>query len=261
MLSYQHIYHAGGWADLHKHGVLCALWDVLAKRFPALVYGDTHAGRGVYDLSAPEAQKRREYESGVVRLSGQRLPQSLSAYRTALEYWMPLYAGSPGCVAALMRPADRQFLCELHPQELAHLQRNLGTRAGVQIFKQNGHEALLAHLPKDMAGLVLIDPSYEVKTEYEQTVQTALALRERFPDMVVLVWYPVLLGRELHSVLEEGLSCGVRSVFTPPDAPEKGMIKSGLIALGAPDGFSDAMRNLEKDLRNILSDGKERHHE
>ena len=88
-------------------------------------------------------------------------------------------------------------------------------------------------------------------------MQTALALRERFPDMVVLVWYPVLLGRELHSVLEEGLVSGVCSVFTPPDAPEKGMIKSGLIALGAPDAFGAVMADIEKDLRNIISGGKE----
>jgi 23S rRNA (adenine2030-N6)-methyltransferase len=253
MLSYQHIYHAGGWADLHKHAVLCALWDILARDCKALVYADTHAGRGVYDLGAIEAQKTREYETGVVRLSGQRLPVGLKAYRKALEYWMPLYAGSPACIAALMRKRDKQILCELHPQEHAHLQKNLGALEGVTVFKADGHEALLGALPADSRGLILIDPSYEVKTEYMKTAETAKTLRIAYPNMAVLIWYPVLMGRDYYQTLEAGLSGYIVSDFAAPVMPDKGMVRSRLIVLGAPDGFDGVMDGIKNDLQVVLA--------
>lgn len=258
MLSYQHIYHAGGWADLHKHAVLCRLWEVLQGEHRSLVYGDSHAGRGVYDLGAAEAQKTREYESGVVRLSGHRLSGRLEAYRKALAHHMPLYAGSPACVAALARPEDKMVLCELHPGEFKHLHQVFGQRRGVGLFREDGHEALLRHLPKKgKAGLVLIDPSYEVKAEYEQTAQTALALREAFPYMAVLIWYPVLTGRDYYHGLERGLHDFDLSCFSPPQKPEKGMIESRLLLLGGPQGFCAEMAGIEKDLLHILSQGNE----
>jgi 23S rRNA (adenine2030-N6)-methyltransferase len=52
MLSYQHAYHAGGPADLHKHAALAALLALLKKkRSRAISYLETHAGRAVYDIT------------------------------------------------------------------------------------------------------------------------------------------------------------------------------------------------------------------
>jgi 23S rRNA (adenine2030-N6)-methyltransferase len=257
MLSYQHIYHAGGWADLHKHAVLCCLWSALQLNHSALVYADSHAGRGVYDLGAAEAQKTREYETGVVRLSGHRFPKSIVSYKRALERWMPLYAGSPACIAALARTEDAMVLCELHPGEFKHLEQAFAQQRGVTLFKEDGHAALLRHLPEEKAGLILIDPSYEVKSEYEQTAQTAMALRAAFPSMAVLIWYPVIAGRDYYHALENGLGDFELSRFAPVVAPEKGMVESRLALLGGPQDFKQAMTGTEKDLLHILAQGNE----
>ena len=55
MLSYQHAYHAGNPADVHKHALLAAMLDYLTAKDKPLTYIETHAGRGLYDLAAPEA--------------------------------------------------------------------------------------------------------------------------------------------------------------------------------------------------------------
>ena len=57
MLSYQHAYHAGGPADLHKHIVLAELLARLTAKPRGIAYLETHAGRGRYDLAAPEDEE------------------------------------------------------------------------------------------------------------------------------------------------------------------------------------------------------------
>src|SRR5690606_24902444 len=57
MLSYQHIYHAGNLADVHKHAMLASLLAYLGRKDKPLTYLETHAGRGLYRLDAPEAVK------------------------------------------------------------------------------------------------------------------------------------------------------------------------------------------------------------
>jgi 23S rRNA (adenine2030-N6)-methyltransferase len=240
------------------------VWELLQVQHPALVYADSHAGRGIYDLSAPEAQKTREYETGIVQLSGQRFTGSLQAYKRAVEFWQPFYAGSPGCIAAHMRKSDRQILCELHPGEHGFLQRNMGSKKGVFILHKDGHEALLPAISRKAAGLVLIDPSYEVKTEYLRTAETALALREKCSHMVIMIWYPVLKGRDYFHALEEKVQSSkygreaILSRFSPVDAPEKGMIESRLLLIGASKSFASEVEAVEKDLLQILSQGKEK---
>ena len=69
MLSYQHAYHAGGPADVHKHIVLAELLARLTAKPRGLSYVETHAGRGLYDLAAPEAAKTGEAAAGIARLA------------------------------------------------------------------------------------------------------------------------------------------------------------------------------------------------
>ena len=49
--------------------------------------------------------------------------------------------------------------------------------------------------PVPRRGLVLIDPSYEVKTDYERVVDTCIKLARRWPQGIIAVWYP-LLGKD-----------------------------------------------------------------
>ena len=68
MLSYQHIYHAGNLADVHKHGLLAWMLDYLTRKDKPLSYIETHAGRASYDLDADEARKTGEAAQGIRRV-------------------------------------------------------------------------------------------------------------------------------------------------------------------------------------------------
>ncbi len=262
MLSYQHIYHAGGWADIQKHAALCALWTHMMAASPArpLTYIDTHAGRGFYDLTAPEAMKVGEFQTGFSRLDPARMPKAFKAYAKALIAAAPLYPGSPGCIASLKRKNDHMHLCELHPQEITHLQKHLGSEGNVKIIKKSGHEAVLKNLPAGAGEdtLLLIDPSYEIKAEYEQTVGTALAILKRAPKAKILIWYPVLatanhcetLIKGLGNALDTAAHAVMNAPFKTP--PPKGMTKSGLILLNPPHDIAKSMPKMSATLEQIL---------
>ena len=65
MLSYQHIYHAGNLADVQKHALLAAMLSYLTRKDKPFSYIETHAGRGLYQLDAPEEMKTGEAEQGI----------------------------------------------------------------------------------------------------------------------------------------------------------------------------------------------------
>ncbi len=64
MLSYQHGYHAGNLADVHKHAMLAVALDYMIRKDKPLSYIETHAGRGVYDLGSDQALKTGEAHGG-----------------------------------------------------------------------------------------------------------------------------------------------------------------------------------------------------
>jgi 23S rRNA (adenine2030-N6)-methyltransferase len=236
MLSYQHAYHAGGPADLHKHIVLAELLARLTAKPRGLAYVETHAGRGLYDLAGPEAAKTGEAAQGIGRLApdpGTPFGRALAAVRAA--HGPSSYSGSPALARALLRPADRLVLMELHPAEHAGLAAALGG-PGVEIHRRDGFEGVLALAPlKPRRGLVLVDPSYEVKAEYEATAAFVRRLVAKWPEAAVLVWYPLLApGR--HRLLRAGLApLPVRFdevAFAAP--PARGMTGSGLALVNAP---------------------------
>ena len=242
MLSYQHGYHAGGPADLHKHIVLAELLARLTAKPRGITYAETHAGRGLYDLAAPEAAKTGEAAAGIARLT----PDPATAYGRALAaaraaHGATAYPGSPLLARSLLRPQDRLLLAERHPAEHAALRATL-RGPGVAIHRRDGFEALLALAPPTpRRGLLLVDSSYEVKAEYEATAAFVRRLLARWPEAAVLVWYPLLpAGR--HADLLAGLHPLRPSVdevgFTP--APARGMAGSGLALLNAPHGAEAA---------------------
>ena len=124
LLSYQHAYHAGGPADLHKHIVLAELLARLTAKPRGIAYVETHAGRGLYDLASPEALKTGEAAQGIARIDpdpATPFGRALAAVRA--EAGRTAYPGSPLVAQALLRPQDRLTLMELHPAEHAALAR------------------------------------------------------------------------------------------------------------------------------------------
>ena len=181
MLSYQHAFHAGNPADLHKHFVLAGLLAQLTRKPRPISYMEPHAGRGLYDLSAPEAQKTGEAALGIARVTLPDGPYAQALAATRAQHGENTYPGSPLIAQTLLRDADQLHLMELHPAEHAALRRNL-MGANTHIHHRSGPEGVLAlSPPKPRRGLVLVDPSYEVKTEYESTAAFARALVAKWP--------------------------------------------------------------------------------
>ncbi|TVQ55222.1 MAG: 23S rRNA (adenine(2030)-N(6))-methyltransferase RlmJ [Rhodobacteraceae bacterium] len=245
MLSYQHAYHAGGPADVHKHAALAALLHLLTRKDRPITYLESHAGRALYDLASPETAKTGEAMRGVARLTPGAHPYWTAVEKIRAAHGPAAYPGSPAVAQALLRPGDRMALMELHPAEHAGLAAAMKGE-GVAVHKRDGAEGLRALTPPDpRRGLALIDPSYEVKTEYVDTAMLALEISVRWPEGVVMVWYPLLpAGRHealvgpVEAVEPKGL---IRDEVIFADPPPRGMFGSGLLLLNAPYGAAEAL--------------------
>jgi 23S rRNA (adenine2030-N6)-methyltransferase len=244
MLSYQHAYHAGNAADLHKHIALAELLVRLTIKARGLTYVETHAGRGHYDLAGAEAGKTGEAARGIGRLA----PDPATAYGGALNairarHGPSAYPGSPLIARHLLRPQDRLVLHELHPAEHAALRRAMAGRGPpVAIHRRDGFEGTLALAPPDpRRGLVLVDPSYEVKDEYAASAAFVRRLLAKWPEAIVLVWYP-LLAAGRHAELLAGLR-GLRTLRNEVAiaGATAGMTGSGLLLVNAPHGADRAL--------------------
>ncbi len=193
MLSYRHAFHAGNHADVLKHLCLLGLLDALTRKPKPLCYFETHAGAGRYSTTSEVAQKTAEYAQGAGRLL-QHTPRDalLRRYTDLLQSTSPDYPGSPLIALDVLRPDDDLHLCELHPSDAEALRRHLRDPRA-HIHQRDGHEAVRALLPPTQRrGLVLIDPAYEVKSEYAQCAATVEHLRKHFRAACVALWYPRL---------------------------------------------------------------------
>lgn len=205
MLSYRHAFHAGNHADVLKHTIELLLLRYLNQKDKAWWYVDSHAGAGCYALDEGYATKNAEFEGGIARLWERNdLPPALADYVALVKSLNPdgqlrLYPGSPLVAQTVMRTDDRLRLFELHPSDSKILQENfadIGKRAVIQ--QADGFAGLKAVLPPaPRRGLILIDPPFEDKRDY-QTVITALqdALK-RFATGTYAIWYPHLQRREV----------------------------------------------------------------
>ncbi len=210
MLSYQHIYHAGGPADIHKHAVLSAVLSNLRGRYRALRYMETHSGRGLYNLESAESVKTGEAAQGWLQIAKNAqalaaLPQGLVKVVRDLNGGAagPLYPGSPLIAAKMLRPADRLDLMELHPREHKALADLFAGDKRVSVRKIDGYEGVLSLTPPvPRHGLVLIDPSFEIKEEYMAAAEFIGKLSRRWPEAVIMLWYPLLAAGRHEPMLE-----------------------------------------------------------
>jgi 23S rRNA (adenine2030-N6)-methyltransferase len=221
VLAYRHAFHAGNHADVLKHLVLVQLLSYLNEKDKGWRYVDTHAGAGGYSLTGTYALKHREFDDGIARLlqrsEAQPLPAPVARYaelvlrfdaeaggtrergrgRSPLRHppRQPLrhYPGSPALAHSLMRPQDQLRLFELHPTEHKLLAGWLGQAPGCEVRLADGYVALKSVLPPPTRrGLTLIDPPYEVKTDYARALGALREALTRFPEGIVMVWLPQL---------------------------------------------------------------------
>lgn len=253
MLSYQHIFHAGNLADVHKHGLLAWVLDYLTQKDKPLSYIETHAGRGLYHLDAPEAVKTGEAAAGIGRVAdwfGADHPYTRARDWVTSEYGPTAYPGSPLIAAHLLRFMDFFRLADLHPQEsetLAEVMRPFGAK----VEKRDGIEMAMAVTPPEpRRGVLLIDPSWELKSDYDALPKTIAQIARKWPVGVVLLWYPILTdGRHaqmVRTLTKQHPDALISEVGFPPARPGHGMVGSGLFVLNPPWGLADEAAKLKE---------------
>ncbi|BDC93930.1 23S rRNA (adenine(2030)-N(6))-methyltransferase RlmJ [Treponema bryantii] len=205
MLSYQHIFHAGNHADLLKHTVLIQVIKSLNKKEKPYTFFDTHSGSGLYDLTDSRSLKTGEAEKGISVFSKTDgdVPSAFADYLSFVKSYLSdsRYPGSPEIERRFMRSQDVLILSELHPQEIENLRENMkrlceGVPA-VQVHNRSGWEILKALTPpQTKRGAVLIDPSYEEISDYENAADTICAVHKKWTNGIIMLWYPLLAHRE-----------------------------------------------------------------
>ena len=256
MLSYQHLYHAGNLADVHKHATLAWMLDYMAAKPKPISYIETHAGRGLYDLASPEARKTGESETGIARLEP-RLPAD-HPYRkilaeTRARHGATAYPGSPLVAALSLRPTDTLRLAELHPQEYAQLRAAMRPYPAEVLQRDGWDFALAATPPTPRRGLMLIDPSFEVKAEYARAAKVIPQLARKWNVGVIALWYPIL-AEAPHETMLAALRAALPDIFVseirfPPARAGHRMQGSGLAVVNPPWGLADEARRLQSLFR------------
>ena len=248
MLSYQHGYHAGNAADVHKHALLAWVLDYLCRKDKPLSYIETHAGRGLYDLTGAQALKTGEAAAGVGRhLAGFAADHPYARVVAQVRGgWGPAaYPGSPLIAALMLRPGDRVDLAERHPAEqaaLADLFDGWAQGPRVKVHPEDGF-ALARSLapPEPRRGLMLVDPSYETAGDYEAMPGFLARIARVWNVGVLMVWYPILRdGRHqgMLVALETAHPGALRlEARFPPARPGHGMVGSGLFVVNPPFGL------------------------
>ena len=262
MLSYRHGFHAGGWADVHKHVCLALLFLHLRQKSAPFSMVDVFAGDAVYDLTGAEATKTREFETGIARVwSAADAPFGVAEYLAAVRRANPLgarsavrYPGSPGLARSALREGDRLILNELHPTAHRLLAEWAKHDARIAVHKRDALEFLGAVVtPQLRRGLVLADPAYEVKAEYETVPAALVRAVASWPQGIYALWYPVLAEARhrglLASLLQalagaDGLETLVTEIAPPivPGEPARGMRGAGMVIINQPWRFDDEMK-------------------
>ncbi|SFD43858.1 23S rRNA (adenine(2030)-N(6))-methyltransferase RlmJ [Paracidovorax konjaci] len=226
MFSYRHAFHAGNHADVLKHTVLIATLQHLTQKDAALTVLDTHAGAGLFRLDGDYAATSGEAAEGILRLAASALPQgtvlapALQAYVDLVKEFntgsaSKVYPGSPFIAQRLLRGHDKLKLFELHPTDLRSLAGNVAQlEAGrqVAVLHEDGFEGIRKFLPPpSRRGLVLCDPSYEIKSDYGRVQDMLAEALRRFATGTYAVWYPIIPRPEAHDLPKRLKTLAVRA--------------------------------------------------
>jgi len=266
MLSYRHGFHAGNHADVLKHVALVAMLRLLMRKEKSLLVVDTHAGAGMYSLEQGFAVRNAEFRNGIALLWNRKdLPPLVSDYITQVRSFNPdgvlrRYPGSPRLAGALLREQDRLRLFELHSTEGRLLEEEFaGAGRKVAVTAGDGFKGLKALLPPpSRRGMVLIDPSYEVSTDYRDVVTSLRDSLQRFATGTYAIWYPLLQRPESVELADKlrraaGASWVDVALEVKLPSPEGlGLHGSGMFIVNPPWKFSEAMQGVMPWLTKVL---------
>lgn len=262
-MNYQHAFHAGNFADVHKHVALARILMYLRAKPAAFRVIDTHAGAGRYDLQAAEPSRSGEWHAGIERLwqaaEGKLPPEVqglLGPYMEAVAVCNPggdlcIYPGSPLIAQHLLRPQDRLIACELEPRSAATLMATLRRDRRTKALAIDGWTAIGAFVPpKERRGVVLTDPPFEDAADFTRLSGVLATAHRKWPTGIYMLWYPIK-AREASEALARRLQRLaipriLRSeIMLGPPRADAGLVGSGLIVVNPP--FT-----LEADLEVLL---------
>lgn len=264
MLSYRHSFHAGNHADVLKHTVQSLIIEALKEKEKPFRYLDTHAGAGRYLLSGEHAEKTGEYLEGIARLWQQDdLPAELEPYMMAVRHFnrsgqLRYYPGSPLIARQLLREQDRLHLSELHPSDFPLLRAEFQKDERARVVRENGYQQLKSQLPPaSRRGLILIDPPYELKSDYQDVVKGIQEGYKRFATGTYALWYPVVLRQNIKRLVHALEESGIRRILqielaVRPDSDQRGMTASGMIVINPPWKLEGQMRSVLPWLHQVL---------
>ena len=259
MLSYRHGYHAGNAADVLKHFILTYVLDYIKKKDKGFIFIDSHAGAGKYLISDPYMQKNKEYLQGIKKILQLKndnifLKKYLDLIKSInFNSELKIYPGSCYLAARSLRPNDNLYFFELHPKEFLNLKKNFENDSRVIIENRDSYQRLKKLLPpKEKRAVILIDPSYELKDEYEKVLKMLSDCYKKFPLGVYIIWYPVLKSKKsekfIFNVLKKNYK-NLSHVEMITDNLNNGMQGSGLFILNCPWSIEN---DIKKSLETIF---------
>lgn len=247
LLSYRHAFHAGNHADVLKHFVLQQVLEYTKQKDKPFWYVDTHAGAGMYALNAGYATKNSEFATGISPLlSAVHLPHHLQTFKALIQQFnmanSEVYPGSPAIAEALLRADDKMRLFELHPTDFAMLSAHFAKqKRHVKVENQDGFNGLKATLPPpSRRAVVLIDPPYEDKQDYQKVVSVCQKALSIFATGTYMVWYPLLQRPEPLAMVQALKALPLKNwlnVSLTVEAPSNdgfGMFGSGMMIMNPP---------------------------
>ena len=259
MLSYRHGYHAGNAADVLKHFILTYVLDYIKKKDKGFIFIDSHAGAGKYLISDPYMQKNKEYLQGIEKILQLKndnifLKKYLDLVKSInFNSDLKIYPGSCFLAARSLRPNDNLYFFELHPKEFLNLKKNFENDSRIIIENRDSYQRLKKLLPpKEKRAVILIDPSYELKDEYEKVLKMLSDCYKKFPLGVYIIWYPVLKSKKsekfIFNVLKKKYK-NLSHVEMITDNSNNGMQGSGLFVLNCPWSIEN---DIKKSLETIF---------
>jgi 23S rRNA (adenine2030-N6)-methyltransferase len=274
-MNYRHAFHAGGFADVIKHIVLARILIYLQDKPAAFRVIDSHAGAGLYDLTSSEAQRGGEWLTGIARVMQARFSEKtlplVTPYLDIVRAFNPnrdlkAYPGSPLIARALLRPQDRLTACEVEPKARKRLIDALRRDTQARVVDLDGWVALPAFVPpKERRGLVLIDPPFEQKDEFERLAAGFAEAYTKWPTGSYLLWYPVksrratdTLARHVADIAAASAPAGscLRLEFSvAPQAASPGLTSAGLLVVNPPWTLLAELKAILPELEKPLGQG------
>ena len=266
MLSYRHIFHAGNFADILKHFVLFLVLQYYNQKDKPYFYIDTHSGAGLYCLNNEQSQKTGEYRDGFGRLlTAKKLPSLLNEFKNKILNILPdqnHYAGSPYIAAKTANTDTKLHLFEQHNNEFILLNQTvqlLNIQKRTITHNNDGFDGLLSLLPPPTRrAIILIDPSYEIKNDYQKVENTLKKSIKKFATGCYLIWYPIL-NREESKRLPEQLKklapkwLKTELIVKSFSQDGFGMVGSGMLIINPPYILAEQLNQEIPDLCSLLA--------